>query len=305
VMDSILNGINIGYSYISYSEMQEHKRDSKSAVQDKAVEKRAKELFDAAATKPAAERLTMEDATALAQEEFGAKDTTFLGVKVGHRSAKGAAKYLKEKAQQRAAAASTPEEKAAAQAELDEADSYTTTRGLQGVAAKRIKRGVLNIATTLPAIAGDIATLTGVGAAIGGGLKAGSAGAKGLATLVRLGKQAIRDNFSDKLGLSKNKTSEGKAQAYDAMITSMVRHITEANAIETTMDEINSVGDKVKKNGVVSRIEDPTAVLKKKAAQKKAAAMVEASGMQPRKIADLRAEPKELYQEWVGALKKR
>ena len=305
VMDSILNGINIGYSYISYSEMQEHKRDSKSAVQDKAVEKRAKELFDAAATKPAAERLTMEDATALAQEEFGAKDTTFLGVKVGHRSGKGAAKYLKEKAQQRVAAASTPEEKAAAQAELDEADSYTTTRGLQGVAAKRIKRGVLNIATTLPAIAGDIATLTGVGAAIGGGLKAGSAGAKGLATLVRLGKQAIRDNFSDKLGLSKNKTSEGKAQAYDAMITSMVRHITEANAIETTMDEIDSFGDKVKKNGVVSRIEDPTAVLKKKAAQKKAAAMVEASGMQPRKIADLRAEPKELYQEWVGALKKR
>jgi hypothetical protein len=305
VMDSILNGINIGYSYVSYSEMQGHKRESKSAVQDKAVQKRATELFEAAKTNPPAQRLTMADALAKAQEEFGAQDTTFLGIKVGHRSGKAAAKYLKEKAQQRLAAATTPEEKAAAQAELDDADSYSTTRGLQGVAAKRIKRGVLNIATTLPAIAGDIATLSGVGAAIGGGLKAGSAGAKGLATLVRLGKQAIRDNFSDKLGLSKNKTTEGKAQAYDAMITSMVRHITEANAIKTTMDQIGPLGDLVKTNGVVNQIDDPTAVLKKQAAQKKAAAMVEASGMRPRKIADLRTQPKKLYGEWVDALKKR
>lgn len=305
VMDSILNGVNIGYSYVSYSEMQDHKRDSKATVQNKAVEKRAQELFDAAATKPPAQRLTMEDARALAHEEFGAKDTTFLGKKVGHRSGKAAAKYLKEKAGDKLAAATTPEEKAAAQADLDEADSYGTSRGLQGVAAKRIKRGVLNIATTLPAIAGDIATLSGVGAAIGGGLKAGSAGAKGLATLVRLGKQAIRDNFSEKLGLSKDKTTEGKAKTYDAMITSMVRHITEANAIETKMDQLDSLGKPVKTNGVVNRIDDPTAVLKKKAAQKKAAAMVEASGMLPRKIADLRAEPKELYKEWVDALKKR
>src|SRR5690606_13284805 len=63
---------------------------------------------------------------------------------------------------------------------------------LQYINAKRVRRQVLNLTTQFTSIAGDIATLSGVGATVGVGLKAAASGtqlgAKGLRTLNQFGR---------------------------------------------------------------------------------------------------------------------
>ncbi len=88
----------------------------------------------------------------------------------------------------------------------DNAREYALAREFKKVNRKRIIRGSINIAADALTIAGDIATLSGIGAGAGVGLKVGAAGVKGGMGLARFLKQKARDKgFGDQ-----NKTSTKK-----------------------------------------------------------------------------------------------
>lgn len=78
-------------------------------------------------------------------------------------------------------------------AELDEIQQYELAKEMKDINVKRTTRGGLQIGIELTKIAGDIATLTGVGAQVGTPLKIVAAGAGAAMPLVRSLKQAGRD----------------------------------------------------------------------------------------------------------------
>ncbi|WP_135554685.1 hypothetical protein [Paenibacillus cymbidii] len=78
-------------------------------------------------------------------------------------------------------------------AELDEVQQYELAKEMKDINVKRTTRGGLQIGIELTKIAGDIATLTGVGAQVGTPLKIVAAGAGAAMPLVRSLKQAGRD----------------------------------------------------------------------------------------------------------------
>ncbi len=69
------------------------------------------------------------------------------------------------------------------------AHEYAMVRELKKIARKRIVRGVTNVALNVVSVAGDIATLSGVGAGIGVAIKSASAVTKGGIKLFRGAKQ--------------------------------------------------------------------------------------------------------------------
>lgn len=159
-----------------------------------------------------------------------------------------------------------------------DASAYMLSRNLQKIASKRIKRGVLNISTALPGIAGDIAILSGAGAAVGGGLKVAGSGAKVLAVGVRMGKQAYHNSKGDE------KSEANKLKMYDGMISGMVKSVIAADTLPASTPEEQTTRGQ---------------------AEKKALNQVLASGMTPARMNKNKAAAPKLYADWVKALKER
>ncbi|RTE02440.1 hypothetical protein [Paenibacillus whitsoniae] len=82
---------------------------------------------------------------------------------------------------------------AAAAAELEEVKQYELAKEMKKINVKRTDRGAVQIGLELTKIAGDIATLTGVGAQVGTPLKIVAAGVGAAMPVVRSLKQAGRD----------------------------------------------------------------------------------------------------------------
>ena len=153
-----------------------------------------------------------------------------------------------------------------------QAKEYLLAKDLQRVAAKRIRRAALNIGTALPGIAGDIAVLSGVGAGVGGGLKAAGSGVKLGAVGFRMLKQAYHDRGD---GTKSAKSTRAKEHRYDEMIQRMTKN----------MLRVNAGTDPLEKKQALNR--------------------VLASGMTPATMNEHRANGPKLYKAWVAALKKR
>jgi hypothetical protein len=158
--------------------------------------------------------------------------------------------------------------------EKDEEGDYELNKGLQEVAGKRINRAVLNIAAALPGIAGDIATLSGVGAAVGTGLKVAGSGIKVLSAGVRMIKQKV----NDKLG--NEKSTAKKLERYKNMVDSMVKHIIEN---EGNPDKMKAIEREVVASGMTMQ---------------KIKSKMTGKGTPDQK-------GKELYKDWIDALKQR
>lgn len=86
------------------------------------------------------------------------------------------------------------------------AREFALARELKKVNRKRIIRGAVNISADALMIAGDIATLSGVGASAGVGLKVGAAGVKIGSKLARFAKQKYRNSGRG----DQSKTSDAK-----------------------------------------------------------------------------------------------
>lgn len=169
-------------------------------------------------------------------------------------------------------ATSTMAERTAKNDELTNAREYMHSKNLQEIAAKRIQRGALNIGLTLPAIAGDIAILSGAGAAVGAGLKAASGGGKLLAVGVRMAKQAYHNSKGD------DKSELSKLKLYDRLIKGMTKHVIDGAA-------------KTGPAGVELRA--------------RALREITASGLSLATMEKYRTDGGELYKAWLKALKQR
>jgi hypothetical protein len=266
VLDLIIQGINIGYAYVAYSEMRTDKRAAKEALLGR----------KAAKTRWGGNASAVEDANAA----FAELDR--LSKVPMPSDEKDLAAHKKSVAD--------------ATDKADKAKEYMLVRNLQEIAGKRIKRAVLNIATTLPGIAGDIALLSGAGAAVGAGLKVAGGGAKVIAAGVRAGKQAYHDYKGD------DKSATKKAERYEAMITEMIGGVLAANAMP---DLVPAKSGQPAQPG-----------LAKAGKQLQAAQRVEASGLAVTTMkkyhvdatapdTEKDAKGQELYGKWMEALKKR
>jgi hypothetical protein len=307
VLDIIMNGVNIGYSFASWSEMGHDKRQFKKKAKDHAGGKtfwggnasykdtakanikigddadaaEATLAKQAALEKDAATKVTTLEADLKAlrskrdsvrlsaqrkklQDEIDVKVGELASAKAAHKAATGEVGTASSDATAKRAAAT------AAAGEIENSREYLLSKQLQEISAKRIQRGALNIGLALPGIAGDIAVLSGAGAAVGAGLKAGSGGAKLLAIGIRMGKQAYHNAKGDE------KSSENKGKMYDGIIKGVVGHVQAAHTKK-----------------------DPE--LKAKALRE-----ISASGLSTSTMEALK--PKgggELYKAWVKALKQR
>lgn len=96
----------------------------------------------------------------------------------------------------------------------EETQQYLQLRDIDQISWKRLNRTIVNTATGLPALAGDIAIISGAGAPVGVGLKAASAGAKFGVWGFRTAKQAFRNRFQT----DDHRTTENKAKKYANMI---------------------------------------------------------------------------------------
>jgi hypothetical protein len=307
VLDVIMNGVNIGYSFASWAEMRDDKRVFKAkakdyaggktfwggnasykdtakanikiaddadaaeaalARQDQITKDAAKKVADLQAeikvlrAKRDAARLTSQRKKI--QEQLDEKLLELKGAEAAHKTATG---------ELNTASATATSKRAAATAKSDDIENsreYLLSKQLQEISAKRIQRGALNIGLALPAIAGDIAVLSGAGAAVGAGLKAGSGAGKLLAIGIRMGKQAYHNAKGDE------KSAENKGKMYDGIIKGICGHVQAAHTKK-----------------------DPE--LKAKALRE-----ISASGMTTSTMEALKPKGGEaLYKAWVKALKTR
>ena len=322
-MDMIMNGINIGYSWVSWKEMRTDKRASKEALlgAPAAKSKGIRGVFGGHESAEGAakgaitkgedlSKTTQQMNTDLSQasEELTGKKDLVKKSKVDLQAAKDRIeelenlpkrskkeatelaklkkslprleKKVEDAREERRGARQTRDTKKglaekAGQDEAAHAGTHTTAKDyllskrLQMITGKRIKRGLLNVGLTLPAIAGDIAMLSGAGAAVGAGLKVGSGAGKLAAVGVRGLKQAYHDKVGD------DKSEANKLKLYDEIIKGITDHVIRANAG-------NDPGEKKK---VVNEIV--------------------ASGMTIPTMKRLAGNGPELYKEWLKALKKR
>ena len=289
-IDLIMQGLNIGYSYVAYSEMREDKRAAKATLQTALGITPSKTKWGGNTSVVGEAKRVMADA---AQARKDAEDAqkevdklTNIPAPTGKTKAAAHAKALKA-AQDKAKTTKT-----ASDALVDKAEQsadYVLARNLQTIAGKRIKRSALNISATLPAIAGDIAMLTGAGAAVGAGLKAGGGLIKFLGAGIRMGKQLYHNVKKDE------KSTANKLKAYEGMIEGMIAGVFKVNEMPGATKP------------------DRTARL---AAQQQMMSRIEASGMTKlvmnrfapnEKDSDDKQKEKgaELYKRWIEALKKR
>jgi hypothetical protein len=336
-IDMIMNGINIGYAYCAWADMQADKRASKELILGGPAPKSAgirgffgghvsalgtadqmiadnerlraeleqaeQALIDATGSVSTAEGKVQVLEHEIAQLEAkeaagkkskkkskskGSKDATGLTSAESRRLKKakkeleqakkelGTSRTRKGEAEQTRDTTRDASTEAAGKAKT--AEEYKVSKSLQRIAAKRIHRGILNVSLTLPAIAGDIAILSGAGAAVGAGLKAGSGGGKLLAVGVRMAKQAYHNAKGDE------KSTENKMKLYDGLIKSMTQHVIDAAAMP---DATN------------------TEQAAKKARMEKAEREIVASGMTIPKMKRLKDDDAKLYLAWIEALKQR
>lgn len=327
-IDMIMNGVNIGYAYVSWAEMRTDKNVFKDQATDYAGGKTfwggrtsykdtakanvaagdqvAKDL--AAATgvldTAKAKRTSTNDAlqalkrevsalkgdlaTEEAKKKPNARTVKRLKAQIATKEAEVTrARTTRNDAKTAQATAQTDFDAKQAAADRHETDhgatyrnsqEYLLSKNLQDIAGKRIQRGVLNVGLTLPAIAGDIAILSGAGAAVGGGLKAASGGGKLLAVGIRMGKQAYHNARGD------SKSEANKLKMYEGMITGIIGHVNQAGAMPNRR-----------------RAEQAA----RSAAEAKAMREVVASGMAVSTMERYQSDGPKLYSEWVSALKAR
>lgn len=309
VLDVIMNGVNIGYSFVSWSEMRDDKRSFKDKAEKSGNYKREKTFwggnssYEATAkgnVKVSEDAELAEKAQTSKQQELDkaksdvGKNRLLLNSLLAQRRSVGKDPRKKKDLEDKITVTKTDLTNAeatlaVAQGDFDKAKAlagttaaardklggdtienskeYLISKQLQEISAKRIRRGALNISLALPAIAGDIAVLSGAGAAVGAGLKAGSGGGKLLALGIRMGKQAYHNARGDE------KSTENKGKMYDSIIKGITGHVQSADTPE------------------------------KKA---KALREISASGMTTMTMQALKAKGgSELYKAWVSALKQR
>jgi len=259
--DMIVNGVNIAHSYISMVEM----RDDKRATKEKVLGRKAN------------------------------KSKGIRGFFGGHESIKVTARQTIDKHTTAMSGGTTLSDKD--KAELRDAEDYMLSRNLQKVAQKRINRGALNITANAVNIAGDIAVLSGAGAAVGAGLKATGTGISVGAAALRTGKQWYHNAKGDK------KSETNKLKTYDTMITHLTRAITEANAAADNVAQQKALRQVIasgmtpgKMNGYL-----PDALKKHNKAEEKAGRVAVSTAPDSVK----KEAGKALYGDWVNALKKR
>jgi len=90
------------------------------------------------------------------------------------------------------------QEKKDAQSELDDIDTYELAKEMKSINNKRLTRAGIEAGLEMVNMAGDIATLSGAGSAVGIGLKAAASGAKVGMSLFRRAKQYGRDKAAEK-----------------------------------------------------------------------------------------------------------
>ena len=291
VCDIIMNGVNIGYAYVSWAEMRDDKRAFKPQTGKTrwGGNKSFKPQALAAVTaddkvQGELEQARQELVTAAAELEKAQSALKKALAKNPSAVSKGLsnAQITHAAAEKRHLAAQ--EESLRSSESARNSREYLLSKNLQTIAGKRIRRGVLNIALTLPALAGDIALLSGHGAAAGAGLKAGSGVAKLAAVGVRMGKQAYHDSRGDE------KSVENKLKMYDGIIRGVTDHVVEANELRAKA---------LAKPGATAELRKATLL------EEKSLREMTASGMPPARVRRLGADGPALYTAWIKALKER
>jgi len=129
-----------------------------------------------------------------------------------------------------------------AQSELDDIDSYELAKEMKSINSKRMTRAGMEAGLEMVSIAGDIATLSGAGSAVGIGLKAAASGTKAGMSLFRRVKQYGRDKAAEaeKAG---NKDSAWGA-VFNAEKSSDKKHEKRAKDADLILDMVAKLPEK-------------------------------------------------------------
>ncbi|WP_164821680.1 eCIS core domain-containing protein, partial [Paenibacillus koleovorans] len=149
----------------------------------------------------------------------------------------------------------------AAEAELSDIERYELAKEMKYINVKRTDRAIVQIGVELTKIAGDIATLTGVGAQVGMPLKLVAAGVGGAMPIARKLKQSGRDRAAkpEAWGITKavfnaekSTTQKNLRRSMDAkLILDMVKRLPEYEAENAEVDtQYKQVKDFIEATGV-------------------------------------------------------
>ncbi len=188
----------------------------------------------------------------------------------------------------------------ATEADVQAAKDYLRTKGLQYINLKRLRRAVLKISLDMTKMAGDIATLGGVSAPVGIGIKSAASAVDLGASIFRRVKQAGR-NKAERAG-----PESRWAKVFNAQKSTKAKEAEYNRQIDWLFDKILKAEQ---------QYEAAQAMPKKKAraeavevAQKAIDDMIpeiEATGMSVKAMHALRDKPDELKKKLLDALKKR
>ena len=192
----------------------------------------------------------------------------------------------KTKLEARKAALATSTD-AAEQQELKDIQEYELAKEMKAINLKRIARGSIQVGLEMVNIAGDIATLSGVGAQVGVPLKAVAAGASVTMSVARTVKQAGRDRAAKptawkltKMVFDGNKSTTAKTAKREKDATLILQMIADLPEFELGDDRIVQQ---------YKRVED----------------FISASGINPKELYRLNGKPAEQRKLLMGGMKKR
>jgi len=129
----------------------------------------------------------------------------------------------------------TEDEKKAAQSELDDIQNYELAKEMKSINQKRLTRGGIEAGLEMVSMAGDIATLSGAGSAVGISLKAAASGAKVGMGLFRRLKQYGRDKASAK------GPDSAWSSVFNADKSSDKKHAKRANDTDLILDMVGKL----------------------------------------------------------------
>ncbi|MHA6484826.1 hypothetical protein ACX1C1_23330 [Paenibacillus sp. strain BS8-2] len=135
-------------------------------------------------------------------------------------------------------ALSTPDQKKAAQDELNDIESYELAKEMKNINQKRMTRAGIEAGLEMANIAGDIATLSGAGAAVGISLKAAASGAKTGMSLFRRVKQYGRDKAAAP------NASSAWGSVFDAEKSSDKKHNKRSKDADLILDMVSKLPER-------------------------------------------------------------